>query len=364
MTRTMPSGSRGYTLVELLVSMGIMVVVTGAIFQLINPSQATAQIQPEVQDMQQRMRVATDTIFKDVVMAGAGPYQGPVTGSLNNFFAPIIPRRIGFLNPDPYQSARTDAVSLTYVPNSYSQTTISQSMPISSMELKVNDQPNCPHGEELCGFKDGDEVLIFDNSGHFDTFTITNVQNSAGHLQHRGQDLSYAYDTGASVLQAESHTYYLDATTKKLMHYNGGTDAPQPLVDNVVGLRFDYYGDPAPPVQPKPALGNSNCLYDAAGTHVSGMTTLTTGGGSLAPLPISMFTDGPWCGGGSNLFDADLYRVRKVKITVRVQTPTAMFRGLDTALFQNPGTAKSGQKFIPDLVTAIEVSPRNLNLSR
>ena len=94
------------------------------------------------------------------------------------------------------------------------------------------------------------------------------------------------------------------------------------------------------------------------------MTTLTTGGGSLAPLPISMFTDGPWCGGGSNTFDADLYRVRKVKVTVRVQTPNAMFRGLDTALFQNPGTAKSGQKFIPDLVTAIEVSPRNLNLSR
>ena len=131
MTSTMTSSSRGYTLVELLVSMGIMVVVTGAIFQLINPSQATAQIQPEVQDMQQRMRVATDTMFKDVVMAGAGPYQGPVTGSLNNFFAPIIPRRIGFLNPDPYQSARTDAITLTYIPNSFSQTTISQAMPIS-----------------------------------------------------------------------------------------------------------------------------------------------------------------------------------------------------------------------------------------
>ena len=95
------SSSRGYTLVELLVSMGIMIVVTGAIFRLINPSQATAQIQPEVQDMQQRMRVATDAMFRDVVMAGAGPYQGTVTGSLNNFFAPIIPRRIEFLNPIP-----------------------------------------------------------------------------------------------------------------------------------------------------------------------------------------------------------------------------------------------------------------------
>jgi hypothetical protein len=129
-------------------------------------------------------------------------------------------------------------------------------------------------------------------------------------------------------------------------------------------LRFDYYGDPDPPVQPKPALGVANCLYDATGTHVSGMSSVAATGGSLAPLPISMFSDGPWCGGGSNTFDADLYRVRKVKITIRVQTPNATFRGLDTALFQNPGTAKSGQKFIPDLVTTLEVSPRNMNLSR
>ena len=33
-------------------------------------------------------------------MAGAGPYQGPVTGSLINFFAPILPRRVGDI-PDP-----------------------------------------------------------------------------------------------------------------------------------------------------------------------------------------------------------------------------------------------------------------------
>jgi hypothetical protein len=64
------------------------------------------------------------------------------------------------------------------------------------------------------------------------------------------------------------------------------------------------------------------------------------------------------------MFDADLYRVRKVKVTLRVQTPVSALRGLDATLFQNPGTAKSGQKYIPDLVTAFEVSPRNMNLTR
>jgi prepilin-type N-terminal cleavage/methylation domain-containing protein len=89
------SSQAGYTLVELLVSTAIMVTVTGAIFSLMNPAQGNAQTQPQVADMQQRMRVGNDTLFKELVMSGAGPYQGPVTGALVNFFAPILPRRIG-----------------------------------------------------------------------------------------------------------------------------------------------------------------------------------------------------------------------------------------------------------------------------
>ncbi len=32
-------------------------------------------------------------------MAGAGVYQGPITGSLVNFFAPILPRSVGRTEP-------------------------------------------------------------------------------------------------------------------------------------------------------------------------------------------------------------------------------------------------------------------------
>lgn len=357
---------RGYSLVELLVSMAIMMVVTGSIFQLVNPSQSTAQVQPEVQDMQQRMRVASDSLFKDLVMAGAGPYQGPVTGSLMGFFAPILPRRTGRLSPDASDSAYDDRLTVTYVPNTYSQTTITARMPDPSTELKVSDQAHCPQGQNLCGFHVSDEVIIFDNSGHFDTFTVTEVQDAAGHLQHRGQNFNYAYEPGASITQVKSHTYYLDAANRQLRDYDGD-DGDFPVVDNVVGLKFEYFGDPNPPTQPKPPLTVSNCLYDGTGNYTAtGMQTLTTGGGSLAPLPISMFKDGPWCGtpNSTNQFDADLYRVRKLKVTLRIQTPLAALRGQNTALFANPGTSKSGQKFIPDLVASFEVSPRNMNLSR
>ena len=357
------SSEAGYTLIELLVSTAIMITVTGAIFSLMNPAQGNAQTQPEVADMQQRMRIGNDTIFKELVMSGAGPYQGPVTGSLVNFFAPILPRRVGFQNPDPPATFRSDTITLSYIPNSYSQTTISQAMPTPSAELKVTNQPNCPaDAGNLCGFKEGMDVIIFDQSGNFDIFTITQVQDAAAHMQHRGQDLSKAYDVGASVTQIVSYTYYLNTQTNQLMRYNGYTE-DEPIVDNVVDLKFEYFGDPNPPVQPKPPAGEANCLYDAAGNYVN-MPTLTPDEGSLAPLPAAILKDGPMCGGGNNAFDADLLRIRKVRVTMRVQAANPALRGADTTLFKHPGTSRGGEKFVPDYTISFEVSPRNLNLTR
>jgi hypothetical protein len=357
------SPEAGYTLVELLVSSAIMITVTGAIFSLMNPAQGNAQTQPEVADMQQRMRVGNETLFKEIVMAGAGPYQGPVTGTLVNFFAPILPRRIGRVSPDPATVFKDNTITLSYIPNSYSQTTISASMPNVSAELKVTNQPNCPaDAGQLCGFHEGMDVIIFDQSGNFDMFTITEVQDAAAHMQHRGQDLSKPYDVGASVTQIVSNTYYLNTTTNQLMRYNGG-DNDVPLVDNVVDLKFEYFGDPNPPLLPKPPAGEANCLYDAAGNYLN-LPTLTPDEGSLAPLPGAMLRDGPMCGGGTNQFDADLLRVRKVRVTMRVQAANPALRGSNTGLFKNPGTSKGGERFVPDYKISFEVSPRNLNLTR
>jgi hypothetical protein len=169
------TGECGFTLTELLVSTAIMMTVTGAIFSVMNPSQGSAQVQPEIADLQQRMRIGTELLFKDLVMAGAGPYQGQSTGSLINFFAPILPRRTGKITPDPTQgpaSFKTDTITLVYIPNSYSQTTLFDPMPNVSAELKVPTPNNCRVGS-LCGFKEGMGIVIFDSSGNFDAFTVT-----------------------------------------------------------------------------------------------------------------------------------------------------------------------------------------------
>ncbi len=357
-------GQRGYTLVELLISTAIMVTVTGAIFSLMNPAQGSAQVQPEIADLQQRMRVGTETLFKELVMAGAGTYQGATTGSLVNYFAPILPRRTGQVSADPATgtgSFRTDAITLLYVPNSYSQTTITSPMPNVSAELKVASQPNCPQGFDLCGFAVGMGLVIFDAAGNFDSFVVTAVQSSAGHLQHRGQQFSREYGIGSRVTEIVSYTYYLDRTTNQLRRYDG-VQEDVPLVDNVVDLRFDYFGDPQPPQAPRPVIGTANCVIDASGVPI--LPVLTATDGSLAALTPAMLTDGPYCGGSGNAYDADLLRIRKVRVTLRMQAANAALRG-GTAL---DGTTQrygaGGERYIPDYIVSFDVSPRNMNLSR
>ena len=357
-------GQRGFTLTEVLVSTTIMLAVTATIFNFMNPAQGTAQTQPEVSDMQQRMRVGSEILFKELIMVGAGPYQGAVTGSLINFFAPILPRRAGKLNPDPSAGAgsfRTDAITVSYIPNSYSQTFITSPMPNVSAELKVSNPPNCPQGQPLCGFTVGMGLMIFDTSGNYDSFTVTSVQAAAGHLQHRGQQFSIAYPVGASVAQIINYTYYLDRTTNQLRRYDG-LDTDVPVVDNVVDLRFEYFGDPNPPTTPKPAAGTANCLYDASGNYLNPGTMNPTDG-ALVALTAANLTDGPYCGGGTNQFDVDLLRVRKVRVTMRMQVANETLRGGQT-LGGETRRSHGAERYVPDYTVAFEVTPRNLNLSR
>jgi prepilin-type N-terminal cleavage/methylation domain-containing protein len=359
--RSARQADAGFSLIESLIALVLMLVVTSAAFTLVNTGTTASQTQPEVLDMQQRARVASDLLFRDLFMAGAGVYAGPQTGALNSFFPPIVPRRLGLWG-DAYNVVNSDAATISYIPNTYSQTTIRDPMPISSEELKVEDMPNCPKGKKLCGFESGMVLIIFDDLGHFDFFTVTEVQDSAAHIQHRQQDLSYPYQPGAIVTQAESHTYYFDQANRQLRHYDGYmTDVP--VVDNVVGVLFEYFGDPDPPISPKPPSGVANCLYDAAGNLAGGLATLSTQGASLAELPLAMLNDGPWCGGGQNRFDADLLRVKQVRVTLRMQTGNAAFRatGADYAV---AGRSREALRNIADYTVQFEVSPRNMNLGR
>jgi hypothetical protein len=165
----------------MLIAAAITVTVLGTVFSLLNPAQGTYRTQPEVSDLQQRMRVSTDALGKDLVMAGGGAYAGGMTGALTNYFAPVMPYRLEdlaasvFFNAAQGAADSADAISLFYVPTTAAQTTIREDMPQPSSELKVEAQANCPPNKtaQLCGFTEGMRAIIFDETGSWDPMTIT-----------------------------------------------------------------------------------------------------------------------------------------------------------------------------------------------
>src|SRR5437879_3628547 len=139
--------------------------------------------------MQLRIRVCVDVLTKDVVMAGAGVYMGSSGGTLTNYFAALMPYRVGDVQDDPAAGVfyRPDTISLMYVPPTNAQTRVIQALGNgNSQEIDVTAQQNCGPDihTRLCGFDIGMRVLIMDVDGTWDYTTITNVQNEALHLQH------------------------------------------------------------------------------------------------------------------------------------------------------------------------------------
>jgi hypothetical protein len=247
----------------------------------------------------------------------------------------------------------------------------------------------------MCGFDEGDRVLIADESGNWDIYSVDRVLNGVMSLQHRGQPSSNRYGAGAIVSEIRAGTYYLkthlSTGTFQLMRQDGWA-TELPVVDEVVGLGFRYFGSATPPQltgvpietgrgpwttygPPPPPLGTSrgswppgqNCTFSVVdGIQTPRLVTLAPGGLALVELEPSSLADGPWCPDplSPSRFDADLFRIRRIQVTLRVQSALASLRGPAGALFSRGGTARSGDRFVPDLVAQFDVTPRNMNLAR
>ncbi len=351
----------GFTLVEVIVATALTMTLTGVVVSLVAPGSSAGPMLPEAIDQAQRMRVANDALFRDLSQAGAGLSSGPHVGPLIRFFAPIVPRRMGASGADSFNTARTDAVTVRYVPDTLAQTTVNTFFLTSPTQANITTNSACG-AAPFCGMAVGDDAFIFDRDGQVDTVTLRQVQGSVGIVQIHDAPATFNYQPGASLAQAVSRTYYLDAAQRQLRMYDGD-QSDVPVVDGVVGMSLTYFGDPNPPRAPQPQLGAANCLYDAMGRLDPALATLPNSGTSLVPLPLSMFADGPWCGSGGARFDADLLRIRLIKVTLRVEATDDAFRGQGVA-FAHPGTASAVRHMLADASLTFDVTPRNLNLTR
>lgn len=386
----------GFTVVEMVISVGIMTAIMGAVFALLNPAQGTFQAQPEISDMQQRLRVAIDAMHNDLLVAGAGPYSGSLVRPLGSYVAAVLPFRRGARSPDPPGSFESDRLSLLYVPSGSPQTRTSLPVADVTADVLVNAQPGCPAIDPLCGFTLGMMAIIFDDTGAYDTFRITAVSDSPPALQHADRPLSKPYGAGTHISQVVTATYWIRRDTVaniyQLMRYDGyQTDLP--VADHVVALRFEYYGDPQPPAllrpvtDPKgpwtsygpkpPPLGvddpadtwgaGENCIFGVGASQQVTRPEMAVLGGdtTLVELDSNGLTDGPWCPDSAAFarVDADLLRVRKIRVTLRVEAALDALRGTGT-LFTRAGTSRSGDRYVPDQEIKFDVTPRNLNFGR
>jgi len=386
----------GFSLIELVVAMGLAMVVVAGVVGAVTPAQRAAVVEPEAADMQQRLRVAVDTLFADGTVAGAGPSTGDHPGALTNAFAPVLPFRRGH-DAAGSPAFVGDAITLLSVPPFAARSTLAADLWPGVATAQLAPESGCAPGERFCRFAAGSTVLVYDDAGAVDVLNVAAVDDESGWLQLDPRTLPAAtFSSGATIVEAVAHTYYVngDATTglSQLMRSDGSGNPDVPVVDHVVKLAFDYFGDPRPPTMTKPVadpLGpwttygpkppsldtaltgypaGENCVFqlDAAGT--APVPRLADLGSDLALVRLTpgQLTDGPWCpdAASANRWDADLLRVRAIVVTLRVEAASAALRGPAGLLFANGGSSRSPNRWLPDVERQFIVTPRNMSGGR
>jgi len=349
--------SGGFTLVEVLVGSAISLAAIAVGCLLAAEAQVAWRSASARADLQQRARVGADLITRLLKEAGAGPMGGPARASLIRGIPPVLPRRVGRRGAHAFSEFRADAFTvIRAIAESEHGALLT---PVASGTATLELSPDLCEST-ACGFADGVNLMLLDSSGRFDIFTVTAVDGMAVSVRHHGVDPSGSYPAGTPVVAVESASITLDASSRTLRLYDGdATDLP--LLDDVVRLQVAYFGEGEPPVWPRPPDGESNCLYAADGTYQSALPVLEARG-VLIELTPAMLTDGPWCGTGDTRYDADLLRVRRIRVSVRLQATDAAARGTDRARFANPGSARRSALFVPDVTVEIDVVPRNPRL--
>lgn len=395
-------GIQGFSVVELLVATTMLAMAMAAVLAIAEPVQGIFRTQPEVADTQQRLRVGVDVITAALADAGRGVGTGAIGGPLARLLPPVMPYRSGDVRSDAPAGVfyRTDTVSILAVGAGAGQSVVQRVVTPGAQVLEVEASPNCADALKalLCGFTPGLRVLLYDVDGRHDVVTVASVTGRTLVLERHGGSLASRYDSGhAQMAVVDEHTYFLKANpaaaTYQLMHYDGQV-SDFPVVDNIVGLGFAYLGTPAPPVvtgrlstidpgrvettygPPPPALGiddaddawaaGENCVVAVVnGQQVSRLPPLGPGS-SLVVLTPAQLTDGPWCpdAAAAERFDADLLRIRRVRVQMRAQAGSASFRGAAGAFFTFPGTATRSDRVVFDQAVETDITPPNLQVTR
>jgi type II secretory pathway pseudopilin PulG len=337
-----PRRQNGFSLIELIVAAGLCVAIGAMLLDFAATSQRVARLEPDAADLNQRLRVAAGALERDLRSAGGTSPHAPV-GTLSAFLPPIQPARTGVSAPDGELTAFPDRITILTLADRTWAARVSSDVAHATADIAIDpDAPGCP-AAGLCGFVAGTRAAIIDTDrlgAGYDLFTVTDIAAGLARAAPN-PPLSKLYRAGTSVVMpVEQSVYYLDRAERRLMRYDGFRSA-LPLVDHVVDLQFAYFADSHPASVAAPIDGAGNCAYGAGDPPPPLLAPL--GAGTIVELPLARLTDGPYCGVAPNRFDADLLRIRRVRVTLRLQAANARVRDLEVTFHVAPRNMVAGR---------------------
>lgn len=333
------AGQRGSGLVELLVASVIVLAAAAALSFELRAASNHVRVSAEAVDVSARLQSTVDTLLLAIGQSGTGLVPIASDGALPVTFPAVWPSRVAVRDADPELTAFDDRISVLTGGASRRQAALAQAMPNPWAPVSVAPLPGCPALDAVCGFRTGDLALVADQRGHTDLLRVAST--TGGVLSHDPAMLSHAYDPHdhVRIVPVEPRAFVFDPSGAVLREYRGRS-AALPLVDHIVDFRLELLGEPDPHALPRPPAGESTCAFRADGS--STLSTLPRSRGPWAVIPPAVLGDGPSCGVAPFRFDADLLRVRAVRLVVRAEASDAGVRGTDPQLFRRPGRARDG----------------------
>jgi hypothetical protein len=297
------------------------------------------QTVPEHADLLQRARATDALVTAALAPAGAGADllgEGPIS----QVGPAVWPRRL-LGAPDAPGTAWADRFSWVSVPARAAQAPVIGTIAVGATQVPLAWHPACGT-HPSCGFRRGDTVLLYGRTG---ALVIGSVSDATGLLVQLATAVDQDIPAPAVLAVVQVSTFTFDAARRQLRRADGAAPS-QPVTDEVVSLRARYYGSPAAPRSPS-VPGLETCVTAADGTPRLGLL------GPLPGPPVELgpadFTDGPWCGSGRWRFDADLLRVRAVRLAWRVQAGSPAVRGRRPEWFAIPGQARHPAQEVHDV---------------
>jgi hypothetical protein len=370
----------GFTLVELLVSAAITLTITGVALVMVSQGRSALDQGAMGLEAAQRLRAGLDVLARDLRAAGAGPEAD--SGALAMVHAmPVVelrrsPRSL------PVERGAFDSVRVTAAPVGGAHGRLA-SRAVPGGPIVLRGPPECP-ALPACGFREGASAVVYDGSGAFDAVVVTGIDSASGAVVV-SPALSREYPVDALIAEVVLSTFLVDTETDgagRLMRQTAA-GAVQPIVDHLVRFSVQAFGEALPPsagrtprspptygpTPPPPEVDDprdtwpagENCTIERGAGGVPAARLPPLGGaGQLVEIGPSQLQDGPWCLGASGApYDADLFRIRRLDVRLRVEASSARLRGPAGPMFARGGHGQSAS-WVPDLEMRLSVSPPNL----